>query len=369
MSKLTITRLGEVCTVQNGFAFDSARFSKMDGTPLIRIRDLKTNIPSERFNGEYDPSYVVNPGDLLVGMDGEFTAREWRGPVALLNQRVCRLQPKPDALDGTYLRYAITAPLKRIEDETSFTTVKHLSSRDIVCLKLALPPLQEQKRIARMLNEQTATAEAVLAQTHAQGKALKDLVVALLRDSLAGATRSVSLADCLTETRKGVGPSWKEYPVLGATRAGLALAKEPVGKQPERYKLVDEGTIFYNPMRILLGSIATVDYGHAPGITSPDYVVFKCNPEQLDHRWFYHWLRSPFGEQFIKGLTRGAVRERLLFKRLAAARVQLPPIELQRRVSEHVPLIRQALSRLEEQIELTQGLGPAYLRKAFAREL
>ena len=37
----------------------------------------------------------------------------------------------------------------------------------------------------------------------------------------------------------------------------------------------DAGTIFYNPMRILRGSIAMVDEGDETGITSPDYVVLK----------------------------------------------------------------------------------------------
>src|SRR5207237_197336 len=102
-------------------------------------------------------------------------------------------------------------------------------------------------------------------------------------------------------------------PVLGATRSGLAPAKEGVGKQPQRYKPVRSGTIFYNPMRILLGSIALVDDRDTPGITSPDYVVMRGHEGVLHPVWFYHWFRSRAGAEFIKSLTRGAVRERLLF--------------------------------------------------------
>jgi len=74
----------------------------------------------------------------------------------------------------------------------------------------------------------------------------------------------------------------------------LAPAKEPVGKDPTRYKLVEPGTIFYNPMRILLGSVAMIDEGDAPGITSPDYVVFTTRPGTLHPRWFYYWLSLRF---------------------------------------------------------------------------
>lgn len=58
------------------------------------------------------------------------------------------------------------------------------------------------------------------------------------------------------------------------TRSGLAPARERPGKHAERYKPVTAGTVFYNPMRILIGSIAFVDDDDEPGITSPDYVVF-----------------------------------------------------------------------------------------------
>lgn len=137
----------------------------------------------------------------------------------------------------------------------------------------------------------------------------------------------------MIEIKAGIGMDWAKYPVLGATREGLAPAKEPPGKNPERYKPVFPGTIFYNPMRILIGSIAYVDEGNEPGITSPDYVVFQGKDGMVDSRWFYYWLRSPLGHQTIISLARGAVRERMLFARLAKAEVELPDYPTQKKFS------------------------------------
>ena len=143
----------------------------------------------------------------------------------------------------------------------------------------------------------------------------------------------VLLGEVLTEVKNGIGKDWAKYPVLGATRDGLAPAKEPPGKHPERYKPVFPGTIFYNPMRIMIGSVAFVDDDADSGITSPDYVVFRGVEGKVDSRWFYFWLRSPLGHQCIASLARGAVRERMLFNRLAEAEVELPDFETQQRVS------------------------------------
>lgn len=65
------------------------------------------------------------------------------------------------------------------------------------------------------------------------------------------------------------------------------------------------------------------------GITSPDYVVLKGKEGLVNSRWFYYWLRSPLGQQCINSLARGAVRERMLFNRLAEGNIKLPEIAIQ----------------------------------------
>jgi hypothetical protein len=47
----------------------------------------------------------------------------------------------------------------------------------------------------------------------------------------------VLLGDVLTEIKSGIGADWANYPVLGATREGLAPAKDPPPRhllQPQR---------------------------------------------------------------------------------------------------------------------------------------
>jgi type I restriction enzyme S subunit len=76
-------------------------------------------------------------------MDGEFGCYEWKGDNALLNQRVCRLQDFSEKLEPRFLFYGINKYLKEIEDATTFTTVKHLSSKQISKIEILLPPIAE----------------------------------------------------------------------------------------------------------------------------------------------------------------------------------------------------------------------------------
>lgn len=153
---------------------------------------------------------------------------------------------------------------------------------------------------------------------------------------------------------------------MGATRDGLAPAKEGVGKAPERYKLVDPVTVFYNPMRILLGSIAMIDVGNTTGITSPDYVVVKGRPGILDTRWFYYWFRSTYGAHLIESLSRGAVRERILFNRLAGGNIQLPEYGAQLCASEGMKRVSPIVESITKELQAIDALPAAILREVFA---
>ena len=149
-----IKPLKEFLEVQNGYAFNSKLFNNTDGMPLIRIRDLKNGRNTKvKFVGKYDEKYVVTKGDFLIGMDGEFGCYEWIGDDALLNQRVCRLQDFKNDLIPKFLFHGINKYLKDIEDVTSYTTVKHISSKQIKGITFPIPPLDEQKRIVAKLDE------------------------------------------------------------------------------------------------------------------------------------------------------------------------------------------------------------------------
>ncbi len=245
------------------------------------------------------------------------------------------MRARDGLLSQDYLWFALDVVVQRMLRDSAGSTFPNLPGDKLGAVQIPVPSLPTQRRIAAQLKSQLAEADRARTALQAQVAAADALVAATLRESLAhGGTCTFRIADCLDEVTQGIGPTWRQFPVLGATRGGLAPAKESVGKAPERYKPVRHGTIFYNPMRILLGSIAMVDEGDDPGITSPDYVVMTAMDGVLHPRWFYEWFRSDDGAAFVRSLTRGAVRERLLFKRLAPAGIRLPPWPVQVRTAE-----------------------------------
>lgn len=153
-------RLKEVATILNGFPFESGRFKKSGGTPLIRIRDILPGRTETFYDGDFDSTFLVQRGEILVGMDGDFHCEPWTGEPALLNQRVCKIMPDESRYAKQFLRYVLPGYLSAINAQTPSVTVKHLSSRTVAEIPLPLPTLPEQRRIVAEIEKQFTRLEA-----------------------------------------------------------------------------------------------------------------------------------------------------------------------------------------------------------------
>lgn len=120
--------------------FKSKQFNEdKKGFPLIRIRDLKTFNPQFFTEENHPKKTLINPGDLLVGMDAEFRATPWLGKIGVLNQRVCMFSPNKDTVGKYFLKMILEKPLSFFENSKVATTVIHLGKSDIDMIKIICP--------------------------------------------------------------------------------------------------------------------------------------------------------------------------------------------------------------------------------------
>ena len=147
----------------SGFPFDSNGFnSDGNGTPLIRIRDITAGHTSTFYEGAYDPRYVVVKDDLLIGMDGDFGLCWWQSENALLNQRCCKVMTSDSELKR-YLYYALQPQLKAINEIAYSTTVKHLSTSDILNSETCVPPKDVMRWIVQFLDIKCSAIDSLIA--------------------------------------------------------------------------------------------------------------------------------------------------------------------------------------------------------------
>ena len=136
-----VVSIYEIADVIYGAPFASVQFNAAGiGEPLIRIRDLATEAPGVWTPEVHPKGYRVRPGDIVVGMDGEFRAYLWGGAEAWLNQRVCVFVPKGGA-SAAFVRNSIIELLAQVESTETATTVIHLGKADIDRFSIVLPPI------------------------------------------------------------------------------------------------------------------------------------------------------------------------------------------------------------------------------------
>ncbi|MFC5080612.1 EcoKI restriction-modification system protein HsdS [Vibrio thalassae] len=145
-------KLATLCNVLSGFAFKSELFGDK-GIPVVRIRDVVRGTSNTYYSGEFDEKYILENGDILVGMDGDFNTAYWRGGKALLNQRVCKIEVDPSKVCKKFIYYLLPLKLKKIWDDTPFVTVKHLSVKKLLDIDVPDWPLETQQQIAEVLEK------------------------------------------------------------------------------------------------------------------------------------------------------------------------------------------------------------------------
>lgn len=371
--------LPEVCTIQYGFPFDSAKFSDSDGMPLIRIRDVVRGYSETYTTEEYKSEYIVHENDLLIGMDGEFNIAKWGKTPALLNQRVCRLAPK-DSIDKDYLFYFMPIALKRIEEKTPFVTVKHLSAKELNKIEIPVLPLEEQRKIAETLSkvdELIAFRDQQLAKLD---KLVKARFVEMFGDPVYNEmhweTKRLidicrTIVDCPHSTphytTKDTG--YKCIRTSAVKKNKILWEKvECISKQEyeERIKRKrpEKGDVIYTREGAILGIAAVIDrdYNVALGqrsmLLSPD--IYKCTPCFLSMAMNF----DSFLGKALGGVS-GSASPHINVGDIKALEIIAPPIEIQNQFSTFVEQVDQQKQTVQQSLEKLELMKKALMQEYF----
>ncbi len=375
------TALKENCSILSGYAFKSILFNENeDGLPLIRIRDLKTNKPETYYSGVYSEEYIVNSGDLLVGMDGEFKAYRWKGPTSLLNQRVSKISAKNDAVDLFYISYLINNELKNIENRTGFTTVKHLSKSDIENIEIPLPDICIQNKIA------SALAEAdTLIQKRKEAIAKLDELEKSYFSSLIRSSKSEvenQLGDFIVFMTSG-SRGWAQYytdagekfiTIKNVSRGMLDFSNTtyvnaPKNKEAERTKVKAQDLLI--SITADLGRTAVVDEITA-GIgayINQHLCLVRLDIQKINPMFASFYLESEHGRRQFIMLDQVGVKSGLNFDAIKSLKIKLPNITLQNEFEEKIKAIRINKEQMKAQLTKLEENFQSLLHQAFTGRL
>ena len=359
-----------------GYAFKSADFTKT-GIPLLRMGNLYQNTLSFDRNPIYLPEsfkdgyerFLVKPNDLVMSMTGTMGKRDYGftvkiptdAPYSLLNQRVIKFVPKHQSSSGfllNLLRSEII--LSRLYAIPGGTKQANLSAKQIQELPAPIPPLPEQRKIAKILStwdKAISTTERLIDNSKQQKKALMQQLLTgkkrLLDDSgkpFEGEWEDAQLSDWLIEFKEK-SLIQDQHRVYTSSRSGLVPQDEYFGNS----RISDRNNIGFHvipPEHITYRSRSDDGFftfnlfmNSENGIISHYYPVFTSKGSNSFFVSLFEQYRSIFGKYSV-----GTSQKVLSFNALKAIRLKVPSKEEQLKIASVVSNADKEIELLEQQL-------------------
>ena len=201
--------LGKLCSVQAGYAFKSDWYREEGKVRVLRGANVGYGAPdwsderhleSERVS-EYS-DYRLEEGDIIIGMDRPLTQLGFKisriseaDLPALLVQRVGRFFPEDCNPDYLYVLLNDWRYQKQVIRRGQGMDIPHISKSDILAPKVPVPPLDEQRRIAKVYRNLLRKIEGENNLLDSYQRLKKGLMQDLLTGEVRTADKAIGVLD------------------------------------------------------------------------------------------------------------------------------------------------------------------------------
>ncbi|WP_271767958.1 restriction endonuclease subunit S [Aquimarina algiphila] len=376
--------LDQYIDILSGYAFKPKFFNSLgDGLPLIRVRDVNSGFSGKYYSGPYHEKFVINDGDILVGMDGDFKCVEWNYGKALLNQRVCKIVPKINELNKKYLLHFLPKELEEIHRKTTYTTVKHLSAKQIKGIKINKPSLSNQKRIAQVLTD----CEVLIAKRKQSIDLLNELVKSTFLEMFGdpvknekGWKKTILNKVCtkITDGTHHSPPIQDEgIPYITAkhiSENNLDFWSKPWYISKEDHKVIfsrcnpEKGDILYIKDGATTGKSCINTYDFEFSLLS-SVALLKPDRSLILKEYLNSWLNNPIVKQKIISKMAGGAIKRLTLRKIKDIQILLPPLQIQNQFAQIVEKVEETKILYQNHLNELENLYGRLSQDVFKGEL
>lgn len=338
-----IAKLGDIAEFINGAAFRPEDWGD-EGLKIIRIQNLtdKTK-PFNRTKRDVDKRLYIKKGDILVSWSATLGVFIWEDEeVGLLNQHIFKVEPNLKIVDKNYLEKALVGALVKMNKHLHGATMKHVNRGEFLATEILLPPIEEQQRIAAILDKvKLVKCKRELAvkklEKFAQSQfvkmfnEIKDYQTCKLKDLCKLITKGT--------TPTTLGLSFEEYgiPFIRAQNivdGKISFSKDALYISPETHNILSRSKIYPNDVVIsIAGTIGR------SGVVGNEFEELNCNQAvailrvnaRLLPNFLRIWLESDFAKKQILSSTVTGVISNLSLTQIGNLEINLPKLEIQKK--------------------------------------
>lgn len=394
-------KLGDVAKLKGGKRIPKGKklLTTITNHPYIRVTDFTDDgtvsledihyISDDIF--ETIKQYTITTEDVFISIAGTI-GKVGIVPKELDNANLTENACKLVLNENVYNKYIVYVfQSDKVKDITQSNAranaMPKLSLTRLAEIEIPLPPLDEQKRIVKILDEKFAQLETVKANAKTNLQNAKDLFQSQLTKAFSNTTwEKKRLGECgsfkngmnfastdtgYTIRSLGVGDFKSLYQIDDTEQLSeISLKAAP----SEDYLLKDGDIVFVrsNGNKELVGRCLLVYPKNIPTTYSGFCIRFRKDNDDLDADFLLHYMKAESSRKILNG-KEGANISNLNQKILGDFEVPVPPLLEQKRIVEQLDSLSEKVRSLEEiytkQLANCDELKQAFLAKAFAGEL
>ena len=388
MNRWIIKPLGELCTVVAGGTPSRSRSDFYNGgIPWVKISDMLQGTINEteenisQLGLENSAAKILPPKTVLISIFATIGRTAVLGIQASTNQAIAGVIPNnSDEIMPVFLRYFLDSSVANLVAEARGVAQLNINGKILKSLPVPVPPLAEQQRIVKVLNE----ADALCKIRDQTDQRTAVLIPALFNEIFGDPETNprgwptITLGECCKffgGSSLPVGTPFSGQPngllhlkVGDMNEAGnetfITRSREWSDSRKVTYSCAPVGTIVI-PKRG--GAIATNKKRLLlrPALLDPNLMGICAQPEKFHTEYLYEWFRL-FD---LTRITTGSAVPQLNKQDLAPLQIQLPPLALQKEFAAHVDEIRKLESAQATSRKRLDDLFQSLLHRAFAGEL
>lgn len=374
-------KLGDILTLINGRAYkkDEERDS---GTPVLRIQNL--NGGDRWFYSDLslpENKYCEN-GDLLFAWSATFGPYIWWGEKVIYHYHIWKIECGPE-LDKKFAYYLLQHITERVKAAGRGISMIHMTKGGMEDWDVSIPPLDEQKRIAAVLDqadELRRKRQRAIDRLHQLGQAIfHEMFGDPVAPSDRLASRLIDIAELINGDRSSNYPSGddiKDEGILFLNTTNIRDGELDFTKAQfiteAKFRSLSRGKLqrgdLVITLRGTLGQCALFDCEYETGFINAQMMIIRARKDVLP-RFLREYISFPSVQAKLKRANSGSAVPQLTATQMKDMQILLPTLDNQKKFVQAVDTARSVQNEFVAHSNWLVGLFASLQHRAFQGEL
>lgn len=354
--------IADLNNTEKGYISDSTEYVSDNAVPKMKLVKANTLLMS----------FKLTIGRCAITKRDLFT-----------NEAIAALPILDKNLDLFFLKYYLeNFDWAKLTEGDVKVKGKTLNKEKLKEVPITLPPLEEQKRIVKILDEKFAMLETVKANAKANLQNAKDLFQSQLTKAFSNTTWEMQKLSEITEVKDGThdSPSYYSEGIPFVTQKNITPSGFDL-TNTKRISLQDHEK-FYKRSNVEYGDILIAMIGANRGMScivntrevfSIKNVGLIKKSKKTNQEYLAYYLKSEVAQKYVSDASNGGAQEFIGLTSLRKFPIPLPPLSEQKLIVEQLDSLSEKTKALcaiyEKQIADCEELKQSLLAKAFEGNL